>query len=178
METTFKKEDLLQISPFKELATREPYAGYYDAVVHFVQLGQQMGPSDIIGKLFQKSCYYCSISATWRTILYGFAESVLISHKELWNIQEIAEERIFLHDHFKRFYPEYQSEFDNYDIALLEPAEEWFYAFAMWRNGFVPDDLKPAYFYGMYCCFHRLTDFFDFVDEEFMETLSELEENN
>ncbi len=177
MEKQFKKEYLLQVSPFKELALRQTYAQHYDTITHFIQIAQPIEPAQIIGKLFQKACYYCGKSATWRTILYGFAESVLTVHEELRNEQEIAESRIFLHDHFKRFYPEYQGEFEHYDITLLQPAEEWFYAFKMWQDGFVPKELKPAFFYGMYCNFKGTTELFDFVDEEFMETLAELEED-
>lgn len=177
MEPIFKKEDLLQLSPFRELPTRQPYAQHYDAMVDCIQVAQKVEPAEIIGRLLEKSCYYCGISTTWRTILYTFAEGILCLHKELWNDEELKEERIFLHNHFKRFYPEYKGEFENYDITLLQPAEEWFYSFKMWQDGFVSDDLKPAFSYGMYSNFKLATEFFSFVDEEFLETLEELEED-
>ena len=77
MERTFKKEDLMKVSPFKELAERETYAKHYDTIVNYIQMGRNLPPAEVVGMLYKTSCYYAGISATWRTILFCFAQGVL-----------------------------------------------------------------------------------------------------
>jgi hypothetical protein len=177
MKPKFKKEDLMKVSPFKELAERETYAKHYDTIVNYIQMGRNLPPAEVVGMLYKKSCYYAGISATWRTILFCFAQGVLNDNDDLERAEDVDEMGVYVPEHYERFYPEYKGQYEKFELSLLDPAEEWFYTFKMWHNGFVPKELKPAFFYGMYCNFKRTTELFDFVDEEFMETLTELEED-
>lgn len=178
METTIKKEDLLQISPFKELATKGTYARHYDTIVSFIQMGCNLPPAEVVGMLYKTSCYFAGISATWRTILFCFAQGVLNANEDLKRTEDVDEMGVYVPEHYGRFYPGYKGQYEKFELSFLDPAEEWFYTFKMWQDGFVSEELKPAFFYGMYCNFKEATELFDFVDEEFMETLAELEENN
>jgi hypothetical protein len=169
-----EKNQLLKLTPFKQLANRKPYAERMDTILAHIQKAQATDKKELIAALIYKACKYCGISATYRTICYTFAESIFDSHKHEWIGLVEDDERIYLHDNLAFFAPDYDRKLDKYDVNLFQPAEDWFYSFHMVFDDIVSEDLKPAICYGAYRSFSNAEGFFD-VDEEFWELLEELE---
>lgn len=171
---SLSKTQLLTLTPFKELANREPYSNQMDNLLAYIQKAESMDKKELIAGLIYEACKYCGISATYRTICYTFAESIFDAHKHMWVGLKEDDERIYLHDNLNYFAPDYDRKLDTYDVSLFEPAEDWFYAFVMVTHNIVPEALKPAICYGLYRTYTNTEGFFD-VDDEFLELLEDLE---
>ena len=153
-------EEILQIPIINLIFSREEFKEYLDTFVKDVNKGKDMGVKKLLALLIEEYCKYCGISLGYRTIVFDFAYAILNQHHELWS-EEDKEEGYILGFDFKKFYPEYDTVLDEYDITRLECWQYIVYSLNLLIDNELGDESKLAFSYA----------FYNFVKDFFKRTL-------
>ena len=144
------KEEILQIPIIQLVFSREEFKGYLDTFVEDVNKGKDMGVKKLLAILIEEYCKYCGISLGYRTVVFDFANTILSQHHELWSEEEKEDGFVYLFKNFKKFYPEYDDDLDEYDVTCLENWQYIEYSLNLLMDNELGDESKLAFSYAFY----------------------------
>jgi hypothetical protein len=157
--------------------SRLKYAGYLDLFIQEANKGNKAEKTDIIGQLIKQACKYCGISAGYRTAFYDLAWAVLQVNPDLWNEEEKEYGVSNLSAHYD-LYPEYNDEFDEYDVSTLNNGEYFVICMDLISNE--KQEHLDYFCYAMFVFFElwKMQYNNDELFAEVLEAINEEEENN
>jgi hypothetical protein len=150
------------------------YKADLDRFVSFVNLGAKIDTKIVMHELLRKSCYYCGLSSTYRTLFYDFAWAVLDINPQFWNEEE--KENGFSDMSGIDFYPDFDDK--GYDTDTLEYGEYFIAALNLLKENEMDETMESIFCYGLFIFMERWK--FQFNKEVMtnsMEVIKEEEEN-
>lgn len=155
--------------------SRPMYAGQLDLFIDEANKGSKAEKTAIIGYLIKQACKYCGISAGYRTAFFDLAWAVLQDSPELWNDEEKENDLSDLSAHYD-LYPEYNNEFDKYDVSTLNNGEYFVICMDLMINE--QHEHLDYFCYAMFVFFEQGNiPYDDEMIAEALEAIEEAEEN-
>jgi len=146
-------KDILSNPILKTGFENKIYQPYLEIFTANVNQAKDTDVKIILYYLIRQILLNCGISLGYRTVMYDVAYSVLKEHPEVWNEQELLNGNADLENHWTEFYPEYDGEFDNYDVTCLNSDQYFNLAIDMLLNNDIETEYKPVFSYAVYLFF-------------------------